>query len=339
MSTNNRKLTRCFVAGRSGGHIIPCLTLAQQWKATHPQGRVLFIGTDTPLDHALTTHTVVDQKHLYALGNAPWRNPLAYPRFFYQLFLCIMRSYIVLKKERPERIISTGSYIAIPVVCAAYVLRIPIELWELNAEPGRTIKLLAPLATNINTCFTEAQAQLPTNTCVLSEYPLRYRSTDKISQVDAHKQLHLASDRVTIFILGGSQGSAELNAIIAALINNYPELAQKIQCIHQTGTQDKTNWPNWYNQQKIPALVFTYQDNLAPYFCAADIVLSRAGAGGIFETAFFGKKTIFMPLQTRQTSHQLKNALAQVRQHPQQCVMGTDQQTIVDLLRNKIIGK
>jgi len=339
MPANNQQLTICFVAGKSGGHVIPCLTLAQMWKQNHPDGHVLFLSTNTPLDQELTAHPVITQRYLFKLDSVPGKNLTKYPRFMYQALACFVRSIQALKKQRPERVISTGGYIAIPVVCAAYLLRVPVELWELNTEPGRTIAFLAPLAQSIKICFPEAQTKLPAKKTVLVDYPVRYANAEKITPAEAQKQLELARhgfmpERMTLFILGGSQGSTDLSATIAVLINKHPELAQKIQCIHQTGGQDQTNWHTWYQHNKIPALVFTYQDNLAAYFCAADIVLSRAGAGGIFETAFFGKKTIFMPLQTPQTNHQLKNAQAEAQRNPHRCFFGTDQQTIVDLLYN-----
>ena len=65
-------------------------------------------------------------------------------------------------------------------------------------------------------------------------------------------------------------------------------------------------------------------------------MLSRAGAGGIFETAFFDKKTIFLPLQTRQTNHQITNAHAQARRYSERCFVGEDQKTVTALLYNLI---
>ena len=245
MSANNQQLTICFVAGKSGGHLIPCLTLAQIWQQQHSDGHVLFLSTNTPLDQKLTTHSIITQRYLFTLDNVPGRHITKYPRFIWQLLSCWVRSYKILKKERPERVISTGGYIAIPVVCAACLLRIPVELWELNAEPGRTILFLAPLAKRINICFPEAQTKLPAKKCKLIDYPIRYTSSEKITQADAQKLLGFDQKRATVFILGGSQGSAELSATIAALICQYPELADKIQCVHQTGDRDKTDWKNW----------------------------------------------------------------------------------------------
>jgi UDP-N-acetylglucosamine:LPS N-acetylglucosamine transferase len=74
--------------------------------------------------------------------------------------------------------------------------------------------------------------------------------------------------------------------------------------------------------------VFAYQENLAPLFCAADIVVSRAGAGAIFEINFFEKKCVLIPLQTKQTNHQLDNARAYAKQHPTRTWLCTNDQEV-----------
>lgn len=211
---------------------------------------------------------------------------------------------------------STGGYIAIPVVLAAYLLRIPIELWELNATPGRALQFLARFATNIYTCFTEAQRFFPTHKCTYAPYPIRYHHEEKIPPETAKNILGLDQKRVTIFILGGSQGSKSLSALMPALIDQSPTLAHQIQCIHQTGSADNAYWHTFYEQHAIPARVFGYQHNLATLLCAADIVISRAGAGAIFEIDFFKKICVLIPLKTNQTSHQQDNAQAYTHNQP-----------------------
>jgi UDP-N-acetylglucosamine--N-acetylmuramyl-(pentapeptide) pyrophosphoryl-undecaprenol N-acetylglucosamine transferase len=314
---NKHQLTICYVAGKSGGHIIPCLTLAKNWRNTHKNGNVLFISSNHPLDRTLTKNQYVTANYYLSLSDVPYKKIYRYPVFFWQFLTSCIRSIHILRKTHPIRVVSTGGIVAIPVILAAYVLRIPVELWELNVVPGRTISFLARFATTINICFSETQQYLPKNTCILVSYPTRYSANDKISREHAHTQLHLNQDRITLFIIGGSQGSASLSMIVKKLIEQYPDSAPQITCIHQTGDLDTTDWAAFYRIHHIPALVFAYRHDLAPCYNAADIIISRAGAGAIFEAAVFEKPCILVPLKTAHTAHQVDNAQAMAKQHPE----------------------
>src|SRR5271154_2643946 len=129
MSTQVKSL--CFVAGRSGGHLIPALTLAynaQQSEAT----RCIFMSTNTPLDRSIVrSATWIARHEMINLPNVPY-NPLKLLIFIPQCIWACVRSFKILRSARPERIISTGGYISVPVCLIGFLLRIPIDLYELN---------------------------------------------------------------------------------------------------------------------------------------------------------------------------------------------------------------
>ncbi len=339
MSANKQPLTICFVAGKSGGHIIPCLTLAHQWHDKYPSGQILFISSNSMLDKKLTNSSEITYNYYLKLGNIPRKDFIAYPKFLYQLIHSFFSSIRILKKHRPNYVISTGGIIALPVIFAAQLLRIPVELWELNAVPGKAIFFLARYARKIHVCFPQAQQFFKKNTCVISRYPVRYHVSDKISQTGALSKIVLSTSRFTLFIIGGSQGAASLSTLIQKFVSQHAEFAHKLQCIHQTGSDDQTDWQSWYQEHIIPAIVFGYQHDIATYFCAADLVLSRAGAGGIFEIDFFNKPCILVPLNSGQTRHQLDNAHAYAQTHPNTCFTGTNDQEIIRELVTQIKAK
>jgi UDP-N-acetylglucosamine:LPS N-acetylglucosamine transferase len=90
----------------------------------------------------------------------------------------------------------------------------------------------------------------------------------------------------------------------------------KHQIIHQTGSRDQTDWHALYKRNNIPAVVFDYRDAIAPCYVAADLIISRAGAGMLFEILFFEKPSIIIPLEATTTSHQIDNAYAMNTEHP-----------------------
>lgn len=305
-----------YVAGKSGGHIIPCLTLAARYKHENPGARTVFFSTQHALDKQLLTNPAVDTHVILPLHSASRRTWYLYPVLLAELANAFCKSVYLLHKNKIEEVVSTGGLIAIPVIFAARLLRIPVRLWELNVEPGKAISFLSRYATTINLCFPQTQRYLPQANCVLAQYPVRYTAQDIQEPHAARQALGLDPHRFTIFILGGSQGSVSLNLLVKNTIEQYPELRTSVQYIHQSGASQAIDWQSWYEQQAIPALTFAYRDNVAPLLSAADLIITRAGAGAIFETALFGKKTIIAPLSINYTQHQCLNAAAYAKQYP-----------------------
>jgi UDP-N-acetylglucosamine--N-acetylmuramyl-(pentapeptide) pyrophosphoryl-undecaprenol N-acetylglucosamine transferase len=317
--TIKKHYTISFVAGHSGGHILPCLTLAQQIMHKHPDYQVLFFTTTMPLDKQLVTSASIVQHHVpLHIGKFPYKKLYKYPIFIWNFIRSSIQSYKQLKKHKPEAIITTGGYVALPVCLSAKILGIPIELYELNVVPGKTIKLLAPFAYKIWICFEQSLSYLPAQKCSLTSYPIKFFDTSKImAQQEALQALHFSSDRKTILIVGGSQGSVFINSIIKEWVTASPHVHDKIQIIHHTGSLDDFNWKQFYTTCKIPALVFDYSDAIAQCYAAADLVMCRSGAGTLAEIRFFNKRCITIPLESATTMHQIDNAIAASQSNPE----------------------
>src|SRR5262249_36276166 len=157
---------------KSGGHILPCLTLAQQFNCPYPSihssslrydehsGRtgienqqehtIIFFSTDASLDKAIlhnqSKQSLISHHITLALGQFSSIPVYRHIQIMWQLTHAWIKSLYHLHKHKPNKVISTGGLIAVPVCLAAWLLRIPIELYELNAVPGKAIKALAPIA-------------------------------------------------------------------------------------------------------------------------------------------------------------------------------------------------
>ncbi len=294
----------CAVASGSGGHIIPCITLSTQRTQISKQP-LLFIGNSQELDTTISKQfPAITYTERLALPKVPYRQWWKLPLFITQLITTFFKSVSILRTYKPTVVISTGGYLSIPVCLAAYVLRIPIDLFELNAHPGRTIKLLAPLATNLFICFKQTKNYFKRPT-ILAPYPLRFTEQDK-------KPIKLT--KPTLLILGGSQGSAFLNKMLETV---PVAVLQTWRIIHQTGSADAERVGAFYTQHDIEHIVFAYHHQLADYYNQASLIICRAGAGSLFETLFFEKPCIVIPLTTRTTSHQKDNAYAAQADHPE----------------------
>jgi UDP-N-acetylglucosamine--N-acetylmuramyl-(pentapeptide) pyrophosphoryl-undecaprenol N-acetylglucosamine transferase len=146
-----------LAAGCSGGHITPALTIAAQY----PDCDAIFFAKDNRLDKDILQAATVHKRIFLSLINVPRKNLAQFPKFFFQFGVAFITSLNTLYRHKPIKIISTGSYIALPVCMAGWLLRIPIELYELNVEPGQAIRWLSKIATTIYVCFVATQKVLP----------------------------------------------------------------------------------------------------------------------------------------------------------------------------------
>lgn len=309
--------TICYVTGRSGGHLLPALTHAREHRAQRPEDHILFITTDTQLDHDIMRDAAgVDETLYVPLPNVP-RSLFMYPWFIVRCLLTFLQSIRYMRKNAVAHVVSFGGYISVPVCLAARCLRIPITLVELNTEPGKAMQFLAPYAQHIYVCFKQAASHFkqPT-TCI--PYPLRYTKIPTREEITQHMHKHLLlRDKMTVLILGGSQGSMFLNRAIGNWFDAMPDICEQIQIVHQVGAHDTTNWHRWYRDRGVSAIIFRYCDDLSLWYATADLIICRAGAGTLFEVLFFNKRCVVIPLVTASTSHQVDNARAMVEEHPE----------------------
>ena len=321
----------CYAAGNSGGHIIPCLTLAARLKQEQPQISVIFFSSNSSIDQTiLKGNFLVDQHVPLALSHK--RSLLRLPLICMHLLWATLKSFYLLRRYKPSRIISTGGIVAAPVSIAGFLLRIPIDLYELNAVPGKAIRALAPLASRIYVCFSSTKKYFPKKECAVTQYPVRF--DQKIIPSALPDQF--SPDRLTIFVQGGSQGSQIINRHIKKLIETYPKIRTTIQLIHQTGSDTSVDWNTFYEERKIPAHVFSYDHEMAPYYQHADLIICRSGAGALFEALFFQAPCITIPLETKHNTHQLDNAQAMVAEHPKLFTMIRQDENVVDKLYQTI---
>ena len=310
--------TICFVSGRSGGHIIPCLTLAKKYKTKDPSCKIMVLTTGTELDKKLASKAQhIDMHMVFNLCSVPYRRIFLYPKFLIQLTYTFLSSLIILLKNKPQKIISTGSYISIPICIAGKLLGIPIELFELNVIPGKAIAFLSPLSNKIHVCFKETLKHIKSKKCYITGYPVRFGSeTLSISQRQAKEKMGINPDKKTILVLGGSQGSRFINELLKKTFSLDTKIKEKVQVIHQMGEKDLNSYKNFYSSNSIKSLVLSNYKNLEYCYQAADLIICRSGAGTLFEIIFFSKKCITIPLQTRHTTHQKNNALTLQKQYP-----------------------
>ncbi|MBM3887196.1 UDP-N-acetylglucosamine--N-acetylmuramyl-(pentapeptide) pyrophosphoryl-undecaprenol N-acetylglucosamine transferase, partial [Candidatus Dependentiae bacterium] len=311
-----QKPTLCVAAGKSGGHLIPALELAKHWHTQHPEGDVVLFTYGTALDQRIyKQYPFIKKVQNFAFTTFVTYKLWRYPKIIYEAIKAFITSYKLLSSLKAEKIITTGGFVAIPVSIAAKMLAIPVEAYELNVHPGKAIKALALLGCSILVVFKKTLQAFSNATLV--DYPVRFSQKDFLSKNEAINQLNaqlpsenpLQSKLFTVFIIGGSQGSQYLNNLIIDFLLAKPEIHDRIQIIHQAGS-DIDHYKTHYAQLNISHIVFDFYSGIAACYQAADLVICRAGAGTLFELKFFKRSAIIIPLVAASTSHQEANAHA-----------------------------
>jgi UDP-N-acetylglucosamine--N-acetylmuramyl-(pentapeptide) pyrophosphoryl-undecaprenol N-acetylglucosamine transferase len=307
----------CYVAGKSGGHIIPALTHAKSFLQAHTDHELLFFSTTSPLDYSLLhSNSMVNQHKPLELGNVPRKKIMAWPIFLWQLCKTGIQTFMHLYKYKPVKVVSMGGYVSVPVCIIARIMGIPVELFELNVVPGQAAKLLSRIATRTHLCFAQTQYQLPKRaSCLLSDYPVRYTQADRLSKEQACKLLGIDPKKKVICVLGGSQGSQFLNDCVTSSAKQVSP--DEYYFIHQTGVHTAEAVEQEYRMHGVHAQVFAFRDDIHLCYSAADIIVARAGAGTLFEILFFNKRALIIPLEASTTDHQVDNARAMADAHPE----------------------
>lgn len=309
----------CYVAGRSGGHLIPAMTLAHNYRTTHPLAPLYIFTANTQLDYfVMKKYPWVTRHVALSLGNVPRGLSVAWFSYLWDLVKTTAKTFSTLHRANPAFVATTGGYIAVPVCLVARALGIPIYLYNLDVAPGAAIRFLSRFATKVVVCFPETKALMPPSAPVeLGTYPIRFDQKDMLTKQEARTKLNIGITDLTriLLVIGGSQGSHFINDLIPATIT--PGEKSRLFVLHQTGEGEVSRVKDLYEKNKINALVFPYRDDMAVLYQAADLAITRAGAGSLFELIFFKTPAIIIPLVSATTAHQVDNAYAIARLHPE----------------------
>ncbi len=285
-----------FVGGGTLGHIFPSFAVAE---CLPKECDVLFvIGTKKAEVDALT-HS---EHRCVSLDAPPFPRELSASFFLFPFsFLrAFCRAFFLLRKEHISVIFSKGGYVSVPVCLAAFFQRIPIIWHASDSVLSQSDRLFLPLARVFCTGF-------PLDVLGLSSVKLARHTGNPVrsfmmhgSKADGYRITGFSEAKPTLLVLGGSQGALSINI---ALQDMLPTLVEFCQVIHLTGEGKAIPFfhPSYYSS------TFSF-DDLPHLYSISDVVLSRAGAGGISELASLSKPTILVPLEGVADDHQVKNA-------------------------------
>lgn len=293
--------------GGTGGHIFPAISIANAVKRRHPEAEILFVGANGRMEmervpaagYRIEGLPVAgfDRKHL-------WRN--------FGVIIKLVKSLWKARKLtlgfQPDIAVGVGGYASGPMLKAAQRRGIPTLLQEQNSYPGVTNKLLAPHAAAICVAYPAMNRFFPEAKIVMTGNPVRADLlTSKISKEEAKAKLGFDPDRPLLLVVGGSLGARTINRSIAGGLDE----------ITRDGTQVMWQCGKFYIDEYAPMAegregvkIMTFISDMSTAYRAADVVVSRAGAGTISEIQLLGLPSILIPSPNVAEDHQTKNAMA-----------------------------
>ncbi len=299
-----------FTGGGTGGHLFPVLAVARETKKLYesPDGQPLemfFVGPKTIGEEALEKEGVI--KKIILAGK--FRRYFSLFNFFdfFKLIIGFVQSLWILFFLMPNAVFSKGGFGSVPVVLAAWLYRIPVIIHESDSRPGLANRLMARFSDKVAISFSRTADFFPAKKTALLGNPVRSEILNG-SKDEAKNLFGLGNEKPVILILGGSQGAKTINDILLLAMG---ELLGKCQIIHQCGAENYEEIKTYF-QNNVPAgyHLFSFLDEtqMKQALAAADLVLSRAGGGSIFEIAGCGKPSILIPLPNSAGDHQALNA-------------------------------
>ena len=292
--------------GGTGGHIYPAVAIANELKHRNPKAKFLFVGANDRMEMEKVPQAGYKIKGLNISGlqRKLTAKNLTFP---FKLIQSLYKAKVIIEKFKPNIVIGTGGFASGPTLYMANSKNIPTIIQEQNSYPGITNKLLAKKVQKICVAYDNLESYFPAGKIIKTGNPVRQDLLEiGIKREEALNYYNLDTSRKTIVILGGSLGARVINQTIEKNLDEI--LKSEVQIIWQTGKLYIEDYKKYNEVEHVQVIEFIQRMDLL--YAAADIIISRAGAGSISELCIVGKPVIFIPSPNVAEDHQTKNALA-----------------------------
>lgn len=324
--------------GGTGGHIFPAISIANAIRAKRPDAQILFVGAEGRMEMQRVPAAGYEIKGLPIAG-FDRKNLLRNVSVLMKVVKCRRLARRILTDFRPDVAVGVGGYASGPTLNVAGAMGIPTLLQEQNSYAGVTNKLLARKARRICVAYEGMERFFPADRLMLTGNPVRQNlAAPAAGKDEAVRGFGLVPGKKTILIVGGSLGARTLNE---SVLGNLPLVRQQknVQFVWQTGKYYSEGIQRELDGRGRPAnlVASDFIADMGAAYAAADLVISRAGAGSISEFSVLGKPVILVPSPNVAEDHQTKNALALVQKEAALLVRDDDaRRTLLPLAINTV---
>ena len=311
-----KELRIIISGGGTGGHIFPAVSIANAITELRPDAKILFVGAEGRMEMQRVPDAGYEIIGLPIAGfdrKRLWKNVAV----LVKLARSQWKARSIIKNFLPQVAVGVGGYASGPTLKTAGMMGVPTLIQEQNSYAGVTNKLLAQKARKICVAYDGMEKFFPADKIIMTGNPVRQNLTKDIpSKEDALHSFHLQPDKKTILIVGGSLGAGTINKTLTTGLSAIKENSD-VQFIWQTGKIYIGEARAAVAQAgELPMLHVTdFISDMAAAYSAADLIISRAGAGSISEFCLLQKPVILVPSPNVAEDHQTKNALALVNKN------------------------
>jgi len=287
-----------IMAGGTGGHVIPALSLARGLVAEGVE--VAWLGSPRGIENRLVPEAGIPL-HRIAVSGLRGNGLTGWLLAPFNLVRAVWQAGRVIRDVDPQLVVGLGGFASGPGGLAAWLVRRPLVIHEQNAVAGLTNRVLSRLARRVYAAFPQA---FPGRAEVIGN-PVR----DEIARLgEAPRRAgEMAGRRLRLLVVGGSLGAQALNARLPEALARLPE-AHRPEVWHQAGRDKEAATRHAYDGQGVVAEVTAFIDDMAGAWAQADLAICRAGALTVAELAAAGVPSILVPFPYAVDDHQYDNA-------------------------------
>ncbi len=290
-----------FAGGGTGGHIYPGLAIADELKALAKNNgtniEIYWFGNSKGMDRTLVQKSG-SADFFCGIPSGKLRRYFSIQNFFdlFKIIAGFFVSFFKLLVIRPKIVFSKGGFVSVPPCLAAKILKIPVFTHECDFTPGLATKLNSRFASKILVSYPETVKYLKKDKqtkAVVTGNPVRpvfYNADAQRGRNFLFNEKNADLTKPVLLVLGGSLGAHQLNELV---VQNLEWVTKRFNVVHQCGAKDADFVPK-QNDSYFP-YPFIYEQ-MPDVIACADVVLSRAGANTIWESAVEGKATVLVPL-------------------------------------------
>jgi UDP-N-acetylglucosamine--N-acetylmuramyl-(pentapeptide) pyrophosphoryl-undecaprenol N-acetylglucosamine transferase len=298
------KTVKLLIAGGgTGGHVFPALAIAREWMSRGKERDVVLVGTQRGIEMKLVPQAGLPLETLRVAG-LKGKGGTTLVKNLAMLGPGLVDALRVARRHCPIAAFGVGGYAAGPMLLATWMRGIPNVIFEPNAEPGFTNRVLANLADRIAAGY-DVSVRAWGEKARVTGCPVR-EEFFSIPQRKPQRPFRL-------LVTGGSQGALVINRAFVDAMDRLAARKNELCIVHQTGERDYNAVRTAYARREYLAEVVPFLTNMPERFAWADIIVCRAGAITAAEVAAAGRAAIFIPFGHATDSHQLRNAQEMAR--------------------------
>lgn len=289
--------------GGTGGHIYPAIAIAQEIKKRQSEAEILFVGAKNRMEMQMVPKAGFRIIGLWISG-VQRKLTLSNLSFPVKLIFSLLKARKIIKTHKPHLVIGTGGFASAPLLKMANILNYPSLIQEQNSYAGVTNKWVSKQAEAICVAYDHMERYFPKEKIVWTGNPVRQDLVENtLSKIEGLKAFNLNADKQTILVIGGSLGARTINSTI----EKHLDIIKTLNCnlIWQCGA---FYFEDYKHLDEKNIRVLKYIDDMQAAYAAADLIISRAGAGSVSELCIVGKPVIFIPSPNVAEDHQNKNA-------------------------------